>query len=581
MKRPLIDRLTWIRFAGVVKALLSSEIGGRASTLIILLILLLLGINGLNVLNSYVGRDFMTAIANRDMVGFVWQAKIYVGVFAASAVVSVCARFIEERLALLWRKWQTGQLVTLYLANRTYYRTKVLGQVDNLDERMTEDVRALTTTTLSFSIMVLNGIITVVAFSKVLWSINPTLFIVAAGYALCGTLLTIILGHRLGDLDSRQSDKEADFRAALIHVRENAESIAMSHHEGRLKSRLLRQIADLAENFRQIVAVNRNLGFFSAGYNYLLQIVPALVVAPMFIRGEIEFGVITQSTIAFAQLVGAFSLIVTQFQSISSFGAVVSRLSALWEVAGFEHKPSAERSEIKVEEQAGAVTYEGLTLRSPENGHPLIKTLSLSIPFGTRVLISGADEAARVALFKASAGLWQRGEGRILLPEPDQIFFLPERPYLPQGTLRQVLVRTGAESLFSDDQLLLTLRLLEVEDVVERVGGLDVEQQDWAEILSLGEQQHLAFARLMLAAPQFAFLDRPTTTLSPDQVGRILKLLSQHSISYVTAGDDVENLDCYDAMLQLTPGGGWVWKLLHVNQDIDAVLDLSGTPPGD
>jgi putative ATP-binding cassette transporter len=352
----------------------------------------------------------------------------------------------------------------------------------------------------------------------------------------------------------------------------------MSHHEGRLRSRLLRQIADLAENFRQIVAVNRNLGFFSAGYNYLVQIIPALIVAPMFIRGEIEFGVITQSTIAFAQLVGAFSLIVTQFQSIASFGAVVSRLSALWEVAGFEHEQPAERSEIEVEEQAGAVTYERLTLRSRKDGPPLIKALSLSIPVGTRVLVSGANEAARVALFKASAGLWQSGEGRILLPEPNQAFFLPERPYLPEGTLRQVLVRTGAEDLFSDEQLLLMLRTLEVEDIVERVGGLDFEQHDWAELLSLGEQQYLAFARLVLAAPQFVFLDRPTTTLSPDQVGRILNLLRQHWISVVTFGD-VENLDCYDAMLQLTAGGGWVWEPLHVGQDIGAALDLKGDPP--
>lgn len=570
MQRPLIDRRTWVRFMGVLRALLGSAVGAKATTLFILLLLLLLGINGLNVLNSFVGRDFMTAIANRDMAAFVWQAEIYVGVFAASTVVSVFSRFTEERLGLLWRQWQTGELVGLYLADRTYYRTKVLGQVDNLDERITDDVRALTVTTLSFIIMVLNGIITVVAFSKVMWSISPTLFIVAIAYALCGTLMTIVLGRRLGDLDSRQIDKEADFRAALIHVRENAESIAMSRHEGRLKSRLVRQIGDLADNFRRIIAVNRNLGFFSTGYNYLVQIIPALVVAPLFIRGEIDFGAITQSAIAFAQLVGAFSLIVSQFQSISSFGAVVSRLSSLWEEAGFEHAYAVDTSDIKVVEEAGAVAYEKLSLRSPENGIPLINELSLSIPVGTRLLISGPNEAAKVALFKATAGIWKTGEGRILLPELSQIFFLPERPYLPQGTLRQVLVRTGEERLFSDEQMITALRTLDVEHVLARVGGLDVEQDDWPSILSLGEQQLLAFTRLLLAAPHFAFLDRPTTALNPEQVGRILRVLSKNSITHVTFGEDGENHDDYDAVLELTIGGGWTWKPIHEHQGIAA-----------
>jgi putative ATP-binding cassette transporter len=155
--------------------------------------------------------------------------------------------------------------------------------------------------------MVVNGAVTVIAFSGVLWSISPLLFGVAIAYAVCGTLVAIALGRRLVGLDDRQMDKEAAFRAGLIHVRENAESIALARREGRLRARLLGRVEDLADNFRRIITVNRNLGFFTTGYNYLVQIIPALVVAPLFIRGEVEFGVITQSGMAFAQLVGAFS----------------------------------------------------------------------------------------------------------------------------------------------------------------------------------------------------------------------------------------------------------------------------------
>jgi len=568
MRPQLIDRITWTRFVRVIRALSASEVGGKAITLFVLLILLLFGLNGLNVVNSYVGRDFMTAIANRNMAGFTWQATIYIGVFAASTVVTVFYRFTEERLGLLWREWQTRRMVTLYLSDRTYYRMKATGEVENLDERIAEDVRALTVTTLSFVLMVVNGAVTVIAFSGVLWSISPLLFGVAIAYAVCGTLVAIALGRRLVGLDDRQMDKEAAFRAGLIHVRENAESIALARREGRLRARLLGRVEDLADNFRRIITVNRNLGFFTTGYNYLVQIIPALVVAPLFIRGEVEFGVITQSGMAFAQLVGAFSLIVSQFQSISSFAAVVSRLGSLWE--GIEEVRSTHVSAIEVVREHGCVVYEQVTLRSPENSVSLLRELCVAIPCGTRVLVMGPNGAAKRALFRATAGIWESGEGRITRPGLDQIFFLPERPYLPPGTLRQVLLRTDAASMIADDQIRTTLRALEVEQVLARVGGLDVEQDDWASILSLGEQQLLAFTCLLLAAPPFAFLDRPTTALNREQVDRILKVLSNKSITYVTFGEGDENLDNYDAVLELTAEGGWSWKPFHEGQFIEA-----------
>jgi putative ATP-binding cassette transporter len=182
----------------------------------------------------------------------------------------------------------------------------------------------------------------------------------------------------------------------------------------------------------------------------------------------------------------------------------------------------------------------------------------------------GPNGAAKRALFRATAGIWESGEGRITRPGLDQIFFLPERPYLPPGTLRQVLLRTDAASMIADDQIRTTLRALEVEQVLARVGGLDVEQDDWASILSLGEQQLLAFTCLLLAAPPFAFLDRPTTALNREQVDRILKVLSNKSITYVTFGEGDENLDNYDAVLELTAEGGWSWKPFHEGQFIEA-----------
>jgi putative ATP-binding cassette transporter len=275
-------------------------------------------------------------------------------------------------------------------------------------------------------------------------------------------------------LNFKQLDKEADFRATLIHVRDNAELIALTRREGRLHSRLLGRIEALAENMRRIFVVNRNLGFFSTGYFNLIQIIPVLVVAPLFFRGEVEFGVITQSAMAFALLVGAFSLVVSQFQPISSFTAVLSRLNQLWEA--MEQVRQTDISKIEIAEADGSINYEHLTLYSPDDGRVLLRDLSLSIPHGTRVLISGPNQAAKLALFKATAGMYNRGEGKIIRPNFENIRFLPQRAYLYPGTLRELLMRSGEEHSISDERMLLTLRELGLGTVLSRVGGLDVSK---------------------------------------------------------------------------------------------------------
>jgi putative ATP-binding cassette transporter len=558
------SRLNWVRFGRGVKKFATSEVGGKATALFASLILLLVAINGLNVVNSYVGRDFMTAIESRNMAGFIRQALIYIAVFAAATVVAVIARFAEESLGVLWREWLTRRLVNRYLDYPTYYRLHerrvANGQVANPDERIADDVRAFTVTTLSFVLMLLNGSFTVLAFAGVLWSISPQLFVVAVSYAVLGSFLTIALGRALVRLNYDQLDKEANFRADLVHVRENAESIALARREGRLRIRLLRHLEALVANFRRIIVVNRNLGFFTTGYNWLIQIIPALIVAPLFIHGQVEFGVITQAAIAFAQLLGAFSLIVTQFQSISSFAAVIARLGSLMEA--IDQTRSITLSAIEIYQEDERIAYDRLTLRSPRDGRTLIKELSVSIPLGTRLLIVGPGNTAKVALFRATAGIWDSGEGRIIRPGSRRLLFLPERPYLPPGTLREILLRTEQADKVLDEQIFTALRALQLEPILLRAGGLDIEQ-DWDDILSLGEQQLLAIARLLLAAPRFAFLDRPGTALSLEQVPQILSILSANSISYLTIGNSDDPLEHYDAVLELAGDGGWQWKAIR------------------
>jgi putative ATP-binding cassette transporter len=260
---------------------------------------------------------------------------------------------------------------------------------------------------------------------------------------------------------------------------------------------------------------------------------------------------------AFAQLLGAFSLIVNQVQSISSFAAVIARLSALGEAV--ERGTPAARTGIVTVEDKERIAYEGLTLLSPTDGRPLVRDLEVTIPRGTRVLVVGPNESARGALFRATAGVWSTGTGTITRPPLDAVFFLPQRPYLPPGTLRDLLLRTGQEEIIPSDRIRAALHEVGLESVLNRAGGLDVEQ-DWPMILSLGEQQQLAVTRLLLARPAFALLDRVSDALKLAQYRRALQRLDENCITHVTLAEDVESLDLYDAVLEIDADGAWRWK---------------------
>lgn len=547
---------TWQRFKRAVHSFRASPAGRRGLGWFALLIAFLFAINGLNVLNSYVGRDFISAIEHKNRGQFVTQAWLYAGVFGLSTLVAVLYRFAEERLGLLWRDWQTRQLLDAYLDKRVYYHLEESAGLENPDQRISEDIKTFTTTTLSFVLMLMNGSFTVIAFSGVLWSISPRLFLVAVAYAAVGTVLTVLIGGKLVGLNNQQLDKEANFRSELMHVRENAESVALLHREGRLKARLLRRLDGLVTNFRHMTSVNRNLGFFTTGYNYMIQLIPALVVAPFFIDGSVEFGVITQSAMAFAQLMGAFSLIVTQFNSISSYAAVIGRLGKM--VEAIDHTHCIDHSPVRISETSGRVVFENLTLRR-EDGATLIKDLDVTISRGTRTLIMGTSGHAKVALFRATAGLCCNGEGTIHRPNADQMLFLPERPYLPRGTMRELLLRTTQNGDVPDEEITKVLSLLKMDHVVKHAGGLRVER-DWEGTLGISEQAALAVARVLLAAPEFVFLDRMSIAMDTTQADQVLELFTERNITYLVLGKPDDRLGHFDAALSLATDGSWNWR---------------------
>ena len=532
--------------------LISADDGRTARWMLAALTALLMIISGLNVLNSYVGRDFISAIEHRDHAAFLRQAWIYVGVFGLCTAAGGVSRLLEERLGLLWRDWQTRQLLGRYLDRRAYCRIESEGRLQNPDQRIAEDVRTFTTTTLSFFLLMLNATITTLSFSGVMWAISPRLFVAAVVYALAGSLLTALIGHRLVGLNVNQLDREADFRAELLQLRENADAIVLGARETQSSRRLLSRLGSLVHNSRRIISVNLRLNLFTNGYNYLIQIIPALVVAPLFMKGSVEFGVVTQSAVAFAFLTGAFSLAVTQFQSISSYSAVVTRLGGLIDSIDAAAQPA--HPVLEVVEQGNELAFRRVTIRRGD-GTPLVRNLSLELKRGDSLLIASPSGHAKVALFRATAGLDCDASGLILRPADGKLMFVPERPYLPRSTLRDLL-RDGSGQVFADSDLERVLGWLQLTATAGEAGGLDVER-DWGNAVGPSEQTRLLVARVLLSRPDFVFLDRLGLSLDPAQRERVLQMLEDEGITLIMLGDPADSTGHARHRLDLAGDGNW------------------------
>jgi putative ATP-binding cassette transporter len=549
-------RDAWKTLWAITTPFFQSDRRWRAIGGLALLIGLVLSVTCLDWWNSYVFRDFMTALEERRAGRFAEFAIAYVGVFAGITVFAVMLRFTEERLGLYWRTWLTGHLIDRYLANQTYYRLTARPEIDNPDQRITEDVKSFTATTLSFLLIILKAGVSLVLFARLLWEITPMLFMAAVAYGAAGTVSTLVLGRRLMGLNFDQLKREADLRYEMIRVREHAESIALYHGGTRENGRLHRRLEWVAENFRRIVAVNRNVGFFTTGFNYLTAIIPVLIVAPLYFQGKADFGVVPQAVAAFGVVLGAFSVIVKEFTSISSFAAVVARLGAVAKAVEDPPPPLCEKRQVVVEEDGPRVSFDHLTLCTPVEGRELVTNLTLEVLPGSHLLVTGPNGAGKSALFRAVAGLWDWGEGTIVRPHWSDVVFVPPRPYTVPGTLRDQLTYACPKGGLTDERIEAALGRVKFGPVLDRVGGLDVER-DWPNTLSIGEQQVLAFARLLLARPRFVILDGATGALDAARERLLYAELVRSDITYISIGDSPSLRDHHDMRLELLEDGDW------------------------
>jgi putative ATP-binding cassette transporter len=546
------------RFAQLAKAFFLYGTHHETRVFVVLLLILSGVVGATQLLVSYAGRNFITSLTERDTAGFYHNLWLYLGTFVLAVPVGVFYRYCAERLALLWRVWMTNILVSRFFFNRAYYRLRNSDRVDNPDQRISEDIRSFTTGVLGYLLTLINSGVTLCAFTGVLFTISWKLPLVLIVYASAGTCLSILIGKRLVGLNFQQYRKEADFRYGLVRVRDNAESIAFFRGEKSEQRDLLTRFRSVVENTLRIIGWERTLGFFTNGYNYLALIVPMLVVGPMFIQGRIEYGVVTQTEGAFAQVLMALSVIVAQFEGLSSFAAAINRLGDLWdELDEYDIEDFQATQAIEVNEGARGLRLNDLTIETPDHQKVLTRDLNFTLPPGRSVLIMGESGTGKSSLLRTIAGLWQSGKGTIERPNINRLIFLPQRPYMVQGSLRQQLLYPQSKNGTDDQLIIWALNKINLTGVLDRVEGDLGRVEDWTNILSLGEQQRISFARIFLSKPQIAFLDEATSALDESNEQLLYRNLMETGASYVSVGHRSTLKVFHDFLIVLDKDGGF------------------------
>ncbi|MYZ51983.1 ABC transporter ATP-binding protein/permease [Malikia spinosa] len=554
-----VNRQLWQRFLDIAAPYWCSEERWSAWGRLALLLLLLLGQTAFAVLLNEQTGEFTSALAARDEHRF-WQAILLcLGLLVGAVPTYACYYWVRDTLGNHWRRWLTQRFLLRYFGDRHYYSLNGLAALDNPDQRIAEDINTFTQRSLFFLLILIGATMQLTAFSQVLWGISHTLVYFLVVYAISGTVITLrVYGKPLTGLNFRQLKREADLRYSLVRVREKAESIALYRGEQQELQQIRHRFGLAYDNFRQLIRGQFFLNLFQYGYSMLTLVLPSMLIAERVLSGELEVGMAVRAAGAFTAVLSAVSVVIDNFESLSRFAAGIERLDV------FSHQldgPAAagdKRAAGRIESIEGApqLELERVTLQTPGAERVLVRELSLAVEPGQGLMVVGASGCGKSSLLRAIVGLWDSGSGKILRPHPDEIMFLPQQPYMLLGSLRSQLLYPRQERQVGDQELLALLERVNLPDLAERSGGLDAEL-DWEKTLSMGEQQRLAFARLLLTQPRYAILDEATSALDLANERWLYQQLMDGQTTLISVGHRSTLLTYHSQVLELDGNGGW------------------------
>jgi vitamin B12/bleomycin/antimicrobial peptide transport system ATP-binding/permease protein len=552
------DRRLWRRFWRIAKLYWLSDEKWKAYGLLLLLVALLLGRTEFTVLFNEQSGEFTSALAARDSARF-WHSMRVFGIALAVAVpIYAFYYFVRDTLGMAWRRWLTFDFLRGYFRHRAFYRLTFDQHIDNPDQRIAEDVSSFTQKSLKFLVEVVGAVLQLAAFSGILWSISKTLVWFLALYAVLGTLITFgVFGKPLIRLNFQQLRKEADFRFGLIRVRENAEAVAFYRGEGPEASQVKQRFQLLFVNYKSLLRRTLGLNLFQYAYTFVTYILPSIIVAPRILTGELEVGRVVQAAGAFAAMLSSLTIFIDNFELLSSFAAGIDRLHAFGRALTPEHR-NGQRALPQLIEQVRQPLLElrSMTLRTPDLQRTLVREVSLTVELGQGLLIVGPSGCGKSSLLRAMAGLWESGSGTLLRPTLDDMLFLPQRPYMILGSLRQQLLYPRAVGDVPDDELRRLLERVNLPELVQRCGGFDVEL-DFGKLLSVGEQQRLAIARALLSKPRYVVLDEATSALDANNEQALYELLHATDSTLISVAHRPELAKYHAQVLEIGPDGTW------------------------
>jgi vitamin B12/bleomycin/antimicrobial peptide transport system ATP-binding/permease protein len=516
-----------------------SEDRWPARGLLLVVVAITLGMVYLSVLLNQWNNAFFSALQDKNATMFRWQLVQVAWLVGVFIVLAVYQLYLNQMLEIRWRRWLTERYLGAWLADRAYYRMQLVArETDNPDQRIAEDIQLLVSHTLALFVGGLRAVVTLATFVAILWGLSGTLTVSIGGlalvlpgymvwvsllYALGGTWLTDWIGRPLIRLNFDRQRYEADFRFSLVRFRENAEGVALYRGE----ADEFRGFRDLFEavvrNWWGIMRRQKRLTSFTAGYSQGAWIVPSVVAAPRYFRGELGLGGLMQTVGAFNQVQDALSFIVVSYKEIAAWCSVVERLGDFERTLERVHIETANGGGVRhAEGDDTKLTVKDVDLHLPDC-KPLMANVNFSILRGESVLLGGASGSGKSTLLRAIAGIWPFGRGEIRASRKARVLFLPQRPYLPIGTLRSVVSYPMPSDGVDDATLREALDAVGLPDLA---GRLD-EAGHWALQLSPGEQQRIAFARALVQKPDWLFLDEATSAVDEATEARLYRLVRE------------------------------------------------------
>jgi len=550
-----VDRLPWQQFWRVAYPYWQSSERGKAVVLLVILLGLSLVSSVLLIWETFPKAEVISALASRDAARFTRSLGVLVLVMLLTVPIVALKGYIQGKLGLYWRRWLTEVWVRDYFSDHRFYDLTSDPQIDNPDQRIAEDIRSFTQYSLVFVVLICDAIVQFIGFATVLWLLSKWLMVGLISYAIiCTAIATGWLGRILVRLNRAQFQREADFRFGLIRVREHREAIAFYQGEPQESGLVQQQFQRALSNFNRLIRWQFILELFQNSYLYIAFFLPFVILAPQIFSGALELGAVQQSQSAFERIGYLLGLVVYQMQPLSAFAASVSRLD---ELQGFTPiaADTATAPKAIMRRDTSHLAVHHLNLWTPQSKVLLMQDLSFTLPDGDSLLIVGASGVGKTSLLRAIAGLWSTGSGIIEHPPLKSLLFLPQRPYMRLGSLRQQLLypQEVAKSEVELETVLATVNL-----DAARWGGLDAIA-DWTQVLSGGEQQRLAFARLLVQQPHCVLLDEATSALDEANEARLYTQLQKQSISYVSVAHRESLLEWHDWVLELTRDRGWRW----------------------